>query len=133
MNIFEKAARKKLRFSTARGDLSTEHLFELPLTSRDSFNLDQVARNLHGKIKTMGEGSFVETEPTPGLADAELALDIVKYVIKAKLDAQKAATDRADKAQKRQKLLEALAAKEGDELAGKTKDQILADLAALDE
>ena len=49
MNIFEMATRKKIRFNSPQGDLSTEDLWDLPLSSKvnGKANLDDIAKDLH--------------------------------------------------------------------------------------
>lgn len=39
MNMFEFATRSKLRFTSARGELTAEQLWDVPLRSRDDFSL----------------------------------------------------------------------------------------------
>lgn len=66
------------------------------------------------------------------MADLTLKLDILKHVIAAKIAENEARKVSAEKAEKRRKLLDALAAKEDAELGAKTKEDILKELAALD-
>ena len=44
MNIFEYAARSKIRFQSTKGELTVEQLWDVPLRSRDDFNLNAVAK-----------------------------------------------------------------------------------------
>ena len=53
-NLFEQAARKKIRFSTPKGQLLAEDLWDLPLTQ-----LDAVARGLY-KLNQEAEISFID-------------------------------------------------------------------------
>lgn len=132
MNIFERAARGAYRYSSVRGKLTTEQLFDLPLLSDDDFNLNEVAIAISRDLKAITTESFVETQ-TPQTSHIEAKLDIVKHVIAAKQAAQVAAQNRALKADKRRKLLDALAAAEDRELGAKSRDEILAELESLDE
>ena len=51
VNVFEVASRQKLRFDTARGQVSAEDLWDLPLTSTTGKpNLDAIAVDLHNKM-----------------------------------------------------------------------------------
>ena len=78
MNIFEQATRAKLRFSTPNGMVSTEDLWDLPLTSLNSkrANLDDIARTLDAELKSTASVSFVsnvsEVNATPKLDDSEI-------------------------------------------------------------
>lgn len=134
MDIFEKASRKKLRFPSSVGDLTTEQLWDLPLVSnvKGKATLDAIARNVNANLKSVTEDSFVDVRPNPLKADYELQLDILKHVIAVKIAEQEAAKTRAEKAAKRTKLLEALAAKEDAELGAKSKEDLLQELEALD-
>ena len=82
MSIFERASKQKIRFGTAKGLLSTEDLWDIPLEG--STSLDAIARDLNSQIKGEEEVSFVQTKST---ANATLALkfDIVKSVIASRL------------------------------------------------
>lgn len=133
MNIFERASRKKLRFASCVGDLTTEQLWELPLTAKgDKIDLDKMARGVNSELKSLVEGSFVTLTPDPRKTELELKLDILKHVIDAKL-ADKAAAEKATQnAERKRKLLAALASKEEADLAGMTREQIEAEIAKVD-
>lgn len=132
MNIFEKAARTKLRFDSTVGLLTVENLFDLPLTGKGGRpDLDVLARGVHSELKSLEEGSFVQLKPDPRKASLELKLDILKHVIAAKLEAQAAAEKAAENAERKRKLLSALAHKEEAELTGLTREQIEAEIAKL--
>ncbi len=132
MNIFERAIRRKLRFSTNRGDLTTEQLFDLPLISNDSFDLDNVARDISRELRDINEGSFVNAKPDPRKTELELQLEIVKHAIESKQADIAAAEKRQATVEKRRRLVDALAAKEGEELAGKSREELLKELEELD-
>lgn len=70
MNIFELATRQKLRFASAKGDLTTEQLWDLPLLisspTRDvKVDLDTLARSINHELKAQAEESFVSTKANP--------------------------------------------------------------------
>lgn len=131
INIFERAARNAYRFESSRGDLTTEQLFELPLLSPDGFSLNEVAIAASNKLKSVTSESFVETQK-PETLHLRTKLEIVKHVIAYKQALKVAAENRAIKADKRKKLLEALAAAEDRELGAKSREDILAELESLD-
>lgn len=93
MNIFEKATREKFRYPSAKGQLTTEQLWELPLTAKSGFSLDEVAKAVNAELKAVDTESFVATETNPAKATLETKLEIVKHVIAVRI-----ADDRAAKA-----------------------------------
>jgi hypothetical protein len=133
MDIFERAARGKLRFASSVGDLTAENIWDLPLTAKgERPNLDGIARAVFSELKSLEEGSFVTVTPDPRKVEMELRLDILKHVIAAKLEAKATAEKAAENAERKRKLLAALASKEEAELTGMSKDQIEAEIAKLD-
>jgi len=77
MNLFELSARRKYRFPTRKGNATTEDLFGLSLES-----LDLIASTLDASL--IGK-TFIGKEPKDK-KDLENKLDIVKFIIKSKLD-----------------------------------------------
>lgn len=132
MDIFEQAARAKLRFPSKVGDLTAEQLWDLPLTSKNGVDLDTLARAANGGLKELDEGSFVSLKPDPRRAPYELRLDILKRIIAVKLDEAKAAEAAVAKAEKKRKILAALESREAADLAGKSKEDLIKELAELD-
>ena len=126
MNIFERATKQKLRFASDRGDLTTEQIWDLSLT-----NIDKVARATNADLKNLTEESFVELRPNPLQTELKLKMEILKHIIAYKLEAVAKTEEKAQKAEKRKVLLEALEAKETDELKGLSKDEILKKLEEL--
>jgi len=126
MNIFERAARAKLRFLTDRGNLSTEQLFDLTLTQ-----LDKIARRVNKAIKAEGEESFIEENQSKTQVVDNLRLEILKSVIAAKQSAKQAAVTRAENETRRRRLEEALANKQDEALSDMSEADIKAELAKL--
>lgn len=133
MNIFEKASRLKMRFDSGIGLLTVEQLWDLPLVSKNESRptLDSLARHVHSQLKGLEEGSFVELKPDPRKGDLETRLEILKHVIKVKLEDKAAAEKAAENAERKRKLLHALASKEEAELTGMTREQIEAEISKL--
>lgn len=125
LNIFQYAAKKKLRFPY-KGNITTEQLYEL-----SAENLDDIYGRLKAEEK---ESQQVESllNAAPVDKDLEVKILIIKDIVGEKqaerIKAEKAAVRKAE----RQRLLEALAGKEAEELSKATKDEILDKLAALD-
>lgn len=124
-NLFEQASRLKLRYKTNCGLVTTEDLWDLPLTS-----LDEVAKSLNKQVKEAGEESFIEVKSTAN-EKLELSFEIVKYVIKVKLVEQEAAKLAKENAAKKQQLLELLHQKQNEELGQLSIDEIKNMLAKL--
>ena len=131
MNIYQKAATTKLRFKTNNGAISTEDSFDLPLSSKNEMNLDTVAKTVHAALKAEEEGSFVNKTSNPRKEQLELAMEIVKDVIRIKQEEADAKADIAAKAAKREQLLRALERNQEQALAGMTVDQLQEELKKL--
>ena len=131
-NMFEIATRNKLRFSSTRGELSVEMLWDVSLRSRDDFNLDSIAKSANKALKALTEESFVSTERTPAHAKAELTLELVKYVIAVKLAEEETAKKRAENKVEREKLLAILAEKQAGKLSELSEKEIQRRINALD-
>lgn len=115
--MFEKASRLKLRFETIRGLISTEDLWDLPLTSTNKVNLDDIAKALYKQLKEQTDVvSFVDdTQKADELT--QLKFDIVKQVIGVKKAENAAAADARAKADKKQQILGLIAQKQNEQLS----------------
>lgn len=125
MDMFEQASRLKIRFSTTKGALAVEDLWELPLTSRTTnANLDDIARHINRALKDEGEEiSFVDPS-TPRDSKLTLAFNIVKRVIEVRKQERDAAAARAKSAEKRQAILAIIAHKEGEALSNTSMEDL---------
>ncbi len=124
-NIFETASRAKVRFETTRGLITTEDLWDLPLTA-GMVNLDNVAKAVNKRLRETEE-SFVVTTKKDKLL--ELKLDVVKHVIAVKLEEVEDAKEAAKRAEKKEILSEAIAIKEVSELVdGKSVKELKKEL-----
>lgn len=127
-NIFEIAARAKIRFASPRfASLATEDLFDLSLTQ-----LDEVAKGINRQINAEKEESFLSQNKNAVRKDLELKLEIVKHVIGVKETEAAERVAAQTKAAQRQKLVNALAEAEQREVQSKTPEELRAELAALD-
>lgn len=123
---FAAAAMLKLRFPSAKGLLSVEDLFDLPLTTTkpNGVSLDTVAKAAYKLVKDAEEISFV-ADSTPRSTGDELALDIVKDIIALKKHQNAQALERKDKADKKKRLLELISNKQDEALAEKPLAELL--------
>lgn len=131
-NIFELAARHKLRFTSSRGLLLTEQLWDLPLVSNDDFNLDAVARQASKDLKELSEESFVTPKASLPRQLAEVRLAIVKHVIKCRIAEREALRTSAVRRAEREKILRILAEKQDGRLASLSEEELQKQLAALE-
>lgn len=132
MNIFEKASRVSLRFETGKGLITVEQLWGLPLKSdTGKVCLDGVARTVNNTLKDVSEESFVDDSSNPRTEYLKLALEVVKHVIAVRLQERDDASKARDRAERRRKLADALAAKENEEMSSMSKEDILKELEAL--
>jgi hypothetical protein len=132
-NIFEYATRNKLRFQSTRGEISTEQLWDVPLRSKDDFNLNTIAKAANKALKDATEESFVETTRTALHVRLETALEVVKYVIEYRLDEENAAKKRAENKKQEEQLLEILAEKQVGKLSALSESELKKRIAALRE
>jgi hypothetical protein len=132
VNIFEAAARAKLRFETHKGLINAEDLWDLPLTSSTGrVCLDGIAMDLHRQLRTTAEVvSFVDDKATTDPM-VQLRFDIVKHVIEQrKKENADAATAKA-RAETKQRLLEALAKRQDSALDAMSEEDLLKKLSEL--
>lgn len=131
MNIFEQATRRAIRFESAKGDLSVEQLWDLPLQSRNQFDLDTVAKTVNRQLNAVTEESFVSVRENPAKETLSLKLEIVKHIISVKLQEAEEARNRANKASEKEKLLRLLDEKHNEALRALTPEEIQERLKAL--
>ncbi|BCJ47509.1 hypothetical protein GCM10010168_18670 [Actinoplanes ianthinogenes] len=126
MTIFEKATREKFRYPSTKGLLTTEQLWDLPLTAKSGFSLDDVAKAVNAELKAIDTESFVATETNPAKATLETKLEVVKHVIAFRLAQDEAAKAAAAKKLEKEKLLEILGRKQDAVLENLTEAELLA-------
>ena len=131
-NIFEQASRQAFRFPTARGELTTEQLWDLPLTSTTKPNLNDIALAIDEELTKSAAKSFVTTVTSVSKA-LTLKLDILKHIIKVKQEEVLVRQAREANATKRRAIMEALANKQADKINKASEEDLLAELKALDE
>ena len=127
--MFETITRMKLRFETVRGSVTIEDVWDMPLTSKNGFNLDELAKDLDKKLETQ-EKSFVTTKKSSDEI-TELKFEAVKYIIKIKLEEKEARSLASKKKKEKEELLELLADIENQEKKKMTKEEILKKLEEL--
>jgi hypothetical protein len=124
--LFEQATKSRIRFTTSIGALTTEDLWELPLTARKKgCCLDEVAKSIHRELKDSEEESFVvkATKPNEVL---QLKMDVVKHVIKVRLAEREEAMLAAARKEKKQQIMAIIADKEVESLKTASLDELRA-------
>ena len=122
-NIFEQATRQKLRFSTSKGNLSTEELWDMPLTNTDTFNLNSIAKHLHKQLKSEDEVDFVGGTTTEDTL-LKLKFDVVKRIIDVKLVERTTREQMEAKRQKNARIREIIARKQDEALEGQSLEEL---------
>lgn len=124
--MFQQAARLKLRFPTTRGSISTEDLWDLPLTSIKAPNLDNIAIALNKELIESNNESFVVNTIKTSV-ETQLRFDIVKHVIGVRIQENLEKSLTREKADKKKEILALIAEKQKDALG----DQSIAALTAM--
>lgn len=122
-NLFETSIRAKDRFNTTRGVLTTEDLWDLPLTSTTKVSLNQIAVELHKQLQNESEFSL-DTKASKPNVELQRKLDIVKYIYEVRVAENAAASNAQAKAEERQELLALIKEKEREALAGTSLEEL---------
>lgn len=104
-NLFEVAVRNKFRFPF-KGMVSVEDLWDMSV--RD---LDSVFKSLNSELKQVKEESLLDAK-TKQDQELDMRIEIVKYVVKVKLEEKAAEAKVKENKEKKQKILELLAEKQ---------------------
>lgn len=130
-DLYKKAALKKLRFDTSRGQITVEDLFSLPLTSTTGrINLNDIAKGLHKQVKDAVEVDFVG-ESTQADSDAALGLEIVKDVIAHRKAEAAAAQQRVERESVKQQIMAVIEHKKAEAFSSQSIEELQAQLAKL--
>lgn len=130
--MFEKATREAFRYPSAKGLLTTEQLWDLPLQSKTGFDLDSVARVISREIKALGEESFVDDTGNKVAQGLKERLAVVVHIINVKKTENAAAAAAATKRAERARLVELLHVRKEQDLMNKSPAEIQAMIDALD-
>ncbi len=110
--MFEKAVRSKLWFASPQGALTSEDLWDIPLTSTRAnvASLNEVAKRISRQLKATEEEDFVA--PKVGADEVlQLKLKLAKHVIQVRQEENALARAKAERTEKKEKLLELIARK----------------------
>lgn len=123
--MFDKATRIKLRFSTDRGTLSVEDVWDLNLTQ-----LNTLAKSLNRKNKEAAEEDFLSTKSEVDTLD-KLRFDIVIYILETKKAENVARDEAKNKKAKREEIMTIIQQKQVEAQKGKSIEELMKELDAL--
>ena len=117
-DLFQEATRLKLRYQTSKGSINTEDLWELSLTS-----LNDLAKELNKQCRELEEESFID-EKSSNDKRLEIAFELVKYIIRYKLNEKNNQQIEKERLTKKEQLISLLRTKEEQELTQLSMEQI---------
>ncbi len=118
MENFKSASQQKLRFQTNRGSLSTEQLWDLPLTE-----LDALAVSLESEHKQSGKKSFL-TKTSEKDKTSKLRFDVVLEVLTTKVEEAQVLSEAKEIKEHNSKIISLIAEKQDESLKGKSISQL---------
>ncbi len=134
MVIYKKASKKKLRFSTNRGSLSVEQLWDLPKEEIRQLVIKarEAAKKSSGEVSDT-ELSFLDAPAKTKATDDELRFEILKDIYLTKKSAEEKAQKKAEAKRNNQKLLDIIARKQDEALEKKSIKELEKMLESEDE
>lgn len=130
-DIFKQATKLKLRFSSVRGDLTIEDLWDLPLTSKSNLSLDGVGKPIQKALRESDEDSLVDVPTTSKNELNSLRLAIIKEIISVKQEENLIKQNQAAIESQKALLKQALASKKVDEINSLSVEEIEKRLASM--
>lgn len=115
--MFEVAIKNKFRFPF-RGMISVEDLWDLHVE-----NLDSIFKTLNSQLKQVKEESLLEIR-TKQDEEIDIKIEIVKYIVKVKLEEEDLRRKAREQKEKKQKIMEILSAKQDESLQNKSIDEL---------
>jgi len=118
MENFKAATQQKLRFSTTKGVLNTEQLWDLSVE-----DLDRLAIALEDEYKASGKKSFLVAKSVKD-KKIKLMFDVVLDVLTTKVEEAQALSEAKEIKEHNKKILELIAEKQDETLKGKSIRQL---------
>ena len=122
MDIYKKAASKKLRFDTEFGRLSAEQLFDFSIKQ-----LDKLAVHFNELNEKTNEKTFLAEKSDTNVA-TKLRFEIVLDVLKTKVANQEAAAKSEETKKNNSRILEIIKGKQDESLMGLSVEELEAKL-----
>ncbi len=125
MVIYKKASKKKLRFSTNRGVLSVEQLWDLSKEEIRQLVIKarEAAKKSSGEVNDT-ELSFLDAPVKTKATDDELRFEILKDIYLTKKSSEEKAQKRAEAKENNKKILDLIARKQDEALEKKSIAQL---------
>jgi len=123
--MFEVAIREKMRFPF-KGVINSEDLWDL--STRD---LDSIFKTLNSQLKEIKEESLLQVK-TQQDQELDMKIEIIKYIVKVKLEEENLRLQAKDRKEKKQKLMEILSEKQDANLKNMSEEDIKKMLNELD-
>lgn len=118
MDNFKSASQQKLRFTTAKGPLTTEQLWDLSLE-----DLDALAVALEAEYNTSAKTSFLVKKSAKDRT-AKLRFDIALDILTTKVAEKEAETEKSENKEHNKKILELIAQKKDESLKNKSLKEL---------
>lgn len=116
--MFKEASKQKLRFVTAKGNLTVEQLWDLSIA-----DLDTLAVSLEDAYNKSKGRSFVTAKTTKDKT-IKLQFDVALEVLNTKVEEQQTLTEAKEIKEHNRKILELISRKKDGELEGKSIKQL---------
>ncbi len=112
--MFEQASKLKIRYTSNKGLLTVEDLWDLPLTTKkpNGVSLDTLAQSVNCTLKATANESFVVTPTSTINTILELQLNIIKHIIAVKMAANLASLNKKVAETKKARIQDIIASKE---------------------
>jgi hypothetical protein len=118
MENFKLATQQKLRFTTSKGSLSTEQLWDLSVT-----DLDQLAVSLEQEYNESGKKSFLVKRSVKDKT-TKLRFDVVLDVLQTKIEESEKAKEAKEAKEYNQKILSLIEEKKDESLKSKSLKEL---------
>ena len=120
MNIFERAAREKIRFQYL-GQIATEDLWDLSIGELDNlYRLTNAELKNHG-----GEGLIKDDSINETTSILQLMVDLIRHVFEAKQERQKVLENEKIRREKKKRIMEIIASKQDQALSDMPAEELM--------
>ena len=130
MNIFEQAVRQQLRLEI-NGLISIEQLYSAKASKAFLSQVADYEASLAQELDQLGKTGRRQAQKTEKRKTLELKLAVVSFYLDEQESLEQAAVQAAETKAKKQELLELIAAKQKEQTASKSLDELKAELALL--
>ena len=125
--MFDLATREKLRFETSKGNILTEDVWDLPITSEKNISLKSIARSLAKQLKDANLVDEFDDNDEPEnkeITILKLKLEIVRHILQVKRQEAEASKNQNKIREENQLILSLIEKKQLEELAGLSIEEL---------